>query len=143
MNEIDDQNADLACGGGTPEDRRNNARVVLGAVIWAICLLAASYLIRHEVLPDGAIEWLVALVPTIAGIVVLILYSRYLRETDELQREIQLKALALGFGAGWIALAGYPLLERLGAPVIDAGVYVLVMAVFFTIGNVLGWRRYR
>jgi hypothetical protein len=49
----------------------------------------------------------------------------------------------LGFGVGWVAMSGYPILERLGAPAIDASIYVVVMAVSYSIGNVIGWRRYR
>jgi len=68
---------------------------------------------------------------------------RHLRKADELQRAIQLHALALGFGASWLALCGYPLLERLGAPALVPGDYVVVMAVFFSLRILLGRRRYR
>ena len=73
----------------------------------------------------------------------LLALGRFLREADELQRTIQLQALALGFGAGFFALPGYRIFERLGAPAADIADFTMVMAFFYVIGAFLGWRRYR
>ncbi len=130
------------CGGATPRDRRNMTRLLLTLFAWAVLFVGVSQAIKRELLPVGPISWALAAVPTVAGIFVLFAYGRFIREADELQRLIQLRALALGFGAGWIAICGYPLFEKLGAPVLDVGDYTLVMAVFYSLGSVLGWRRY-
>ena len=62
---------------------------------------------------------------------------------DELQRVIHLEALALGFGGGAIAVCGYRLFERLGAPSADISDAALALAIFYSIGLVRGSWRYR
>jgi hypothetical protein len=131
------------CADTTPRDRRNSLRVVATLVVWAAVFVAVTYALRKELLPSGPVSWIVAALPSVLMVVAFLAYADYLRKADELQRRIQLHALALGFGAGWLALCGYPLFERLGAPPLDAGDYVVVMAAFFTLGMVLGQRRYR
>jgi hypothetical protein len=95
------------------------------------------------VLPVGPVSWLLAALPSVAGFFVLIAYGRFLREADELQRIIQLQALALGFGGTFFALAGYRVFERLGAPAGGFDEITLVMALFYSIAIFLGWWRYR
>jgi predicted MFS family arabinose efflux permease len=131
------------CGDTTPRDRRNTVRMLVALAVWAVVFVAATWAIRKELLPTGPISWIVAALPSALMVVALLAYADYLRKADELQRGIQLQALALGFGAGWLALCGYPLFERLGAPAIDPGDYVIVMAVCFSLGVVLGQRRYK
>lgn len=131
------------CGDTTPRDRRNQTRMLVTLAVWAVCFVGASYSIKHELLTDGILAWLVAAAPTVVGLFVLLAYARFLREADELQRLIQLQALALGFGAGWLAISGYPIFERLGAPAADPGDFIFVMAIFYSLGSVAGVWRYR
>jgi len=143
MDEITKQPFSVGCDNATPRDRRNLTNLLWASVGWAVCLVSASFAIRRELLPEGPMAWLAAALPTVIGVFVVVLYGRYLREADELQRIIQLKALALGFGATWVAISGYPLFERLGAPPVDTGTYVVVMVVFHAIGNLHGWSQHR
>lgn len=131
------------CGGTTPRDRRNQLRVLWTMAVWAVCFVAGSLLIEREVLPVGAGRWTVAALPCLAAVLVLVAYPRFLREADELQRLVQLEALALGFGGAFFAFMGYPLFERLGAPTLDVGDLGVVMAILYSLGGLLGWRRYR
>jgi hypothetical protein len=133
----------VRCAGTTPRDRRNSLRVLAALVVWGVVFVAVTWAIRKELLPAGPVSWIVAALPSVLMLAAFLAYAGYLRKADELQRAIQLQALALGFGAGWLALCGYPLFERLGAPAIDAGDYVVVMSVFFSLGVVLGQRRYK
>ena len=45
----------------------------------------------------------------------VVAYRRYLGETDELRRKIEVDALALAFGVGLVGAFSYVLLERAGA----------------------------
>jgi hypothetical protein len=118
-------------------------RVLLALAAWAALFVAASQLIKRDLLPAGAIPWVVAALPTVAGAFVILAYARFLREADELQRTVQLRALALGFGGGWFVMTGYRIFERLGAPPADGADFTLALAVCYSIGILLGWRRYR
>ena len=143
MKETLDEALPVGCADTTPRDRRNQLRFLAAITLWAVSFLAVTYAVKHELVTPGPLGWLVAAVPSAVAVVVMIVYGRYLSQADELQRMIQLKALGLGFGAGWVAICGYPLFERLGAPAADAGDYFLVMTVFFALGNLIGWKRYR
>lgn len=127
----------------TPRDWKNQKRILWTVGTWAVCFLGATFAIKKGLLPAGPLSWAAALLPTVVAVFVLMAYTRFIRETDELQRHVQLQALGLGFAAGWVAITGYPLLERLGAPAIDVGDYVVVMAVSYALGTVIAWRRYQ
>lgn len=131
------------CVGLTPTDRRNQLRVLWACLLWAVLFVAVSLLLKRDLLPEGPVSWTAAALPTLASLFLMVVYGRFLREADELQKLIQMRSLALGFGAAWVALCGYPLFERLGAPVADAGDYFLVMVVFFSVGTIVNAIRYR
>ena len=143
MNETTQEPFWRRCGDTTPLDRRNLLRVLLALGVWAVCFVGASQLIKRDLLPDGPIAWAVAALTPIASVFVLLAYARFLRQADELQRIIQLQALALGFGGTFFAVAAYSLFERLGAPVADLGDSGLVLAIFYSIGSIGGVWRYR
>lgn len=131
------------CRDTTQRDLRNSLRILAALLAWAVCFVGGSQLIKRGLLPAGVVSWAVAALATVAGIVVLVAYARYLREADELHRMIQLQALALGFGGTFVAIAGYRVFERAGAPAIDVADYTLVMVILYSIGLVVGWWRYR
>ncbi|MGH7570668.1 MAG: hypothetical protein ACREMK_02355 [Gemmatimonadota bacterium] len=132
-----------ACKDSTPRDSRNRLRVLWVSLIWAVSFVAGAQLIKRDLLPAGPVSWVVAALPSAIAVLVLIAYARFLREADELQRMIQLKALALGFGGGFFAIAGLSLFERLGVHWLDMGDSLVVMPVLYSIGVVLGQWRYR
>ena len=143
MNAATESSAPIACADTTPRDRRNQYRFLGAIFVWAVIFVAASFVLKRELLAPGPAAWLLAALPIAIGVAVVLAFARYLSQADELQRVIQLQALALGFGAGWVAMSGYPLLVELGAPAFDPGDYTLVMIVFYVIGYLHGLRRYR
>ncbi len=143
MGEIKKEPLWARCGDTTPRDRRNLRTMLLTTAAWAVCYTGVSQLIKRELLPAGPIPWILAVLPIIAGFFVLITFARYLREADELQRIIQLRALAVGFGGTFFAVAAYRVFERLGAPAAGLDDVTLVMAGFYSIAVVLGSRLYR
>lgn len=132
------------CGSDTtPRDRRNLYRFAALLAAWTAAFVGGMALIERDVVPDGPIAWGLAALNLALAVAALLAYVRYLREADELQRRIHLEALALGFGGGWLAVAGYRLFELLGSPYVDRGSVIFVMAILYTLGIVLGQRRYR
>lgn len=131
------------CGDTTPRDRRNLRRLAWLAAAWAVSFVGGTQLLEHGLAPPAPLSWGLALLPTVLALFALLAFVRYLREADELQRTLHLQALALGFGGGWLAVAGYRLFELLGAPLLDRGDVLLVMAVLYSVSVLLLRRRYR
>lgn len=131
------------CAGATPRDRRNLWRVTGTFAVWGLAFSTVSQLVKRGVLTGGPLAWLAAALPVALGIVVLVTYARFLRETDELQRLIMLEALALAFGGTFFAICGYQVFERLGAPEAEMVHAVVVMGLLYALGSVLGAWRYR
>ncbi len=117
-------------------------RILWAAAAWAICLLSASQLIKHELVTNAVISWLIASLPVVTGTIIIFTYRRYIHQADELQRMIHLRALAMGFAAGWLAISCYPLFERIGAPEIEPSTFGAAMAVTYALGVLLGGRRF-
>jgi hypothetical protein len=112
-------------------------------VAWTVAFMGGMAVIEREVVTGGPIGWGLAALNLGLAAAALLAYVHFLREADELQLRIHLQAMALGFGGGWLSVAGYRLFELLGAPYVDRGAVILVMAVLYTVGLMLGQRRYR
>ena len=143
MSEIEDQSLWKRCAGSSPRDRANQRRILWTTLAWAVSFVGVSWAIKNELLSAGPLAWALAAVPAVLGFVVVFAYARFLRDADELQRLIQLNALALGFGGGLFTFYAYRVFERLGAPAVGLEDATLVMIVLYVVGVVLGGRRYR
>ncbi|HEX6322404.1 MAG TPA: hypothetical protein VFZ36_01660 [Vicinamibacterales bacterium] len=136
-------NSLLECGNATGRERAMNRRLAAAALAWGMCFTGARYLLRHELVPGGAVSWLIAALPAVAGALLLAAYTRYLRDVDELQRAIQLQALAIGFGGGFLAICAYVTFEALGAPAADSFTLLAVMPVLYAAAMLAAAGRYR
>jgi hypothetical protein len=125
----------------TPRDRANMRRFNIALAIWALVFLGSTALLRFGAV-EGAAAWLVALAPATMAVIAIRHYVRFLRAADELLRLVQLEGLALGFGAGFVFMTSWRLFERAGAPHLDISDGLLVMIVFWTLGQFLAARRY-
>lgn len=143
MNKAREEPLWARCGDTTPRDRRNLRRMLVATAVWAISFSGVSLMIKKGLLTAGPVPWLLAVLPIIAGFFVLVTFARYLREADELQRMIQLRALAVGFGGTLLTVVGYRVFERLGAPAAGLDDVTLVMAGIYSIAAVVGSRLYR
>ena len=116
--------------------------VAAASLGWALCFVGAA-----KALDDGAMTgigaWLIATAPTVAGAGLLIVYVRYLRSIDELQRAIHLEAMAIGFGGGFLAICAYVTFEPLGAPAANPLDLLSAMPVLYAVALIAGTARYR
>lgn len=126
----------------SPTDARNSRRFGAWSLAWALTFVAAIVAFERGVRPGSAAAWLLVLVPTIVGGLTVRAFLHFLRDADELQRRIQLEALALGFGAGVMFMMSYRLLERAGWPKLDINDAFLVMMLSWVFGQIRGARRY-
>ncbi|MEM1202247.1 MAG: hypothetical protein AAGN66_03355 [Acidobacteriota bacterium] len=142
MTDTNDSPGWAACG-GPRKDHRNMMRLLAALATWAVCFVGSSQLLKRGLIEPSPLGWLVGLTPSVAALVALFAFARYVREADELQRLIQLQAMAVSLGGTFFAIAGYQVLEKLGAPALDANDYTLVMSGLYTLGILVGWRKYR
>jgi fluoride ion exporter CrcB/FEX len=123
-------------------DRRNQRRVTLWSLVWAFCFIALSLGIMKKWLPFGLT--LAGVIGTaLLGIATILAQRRFLQETDELRRKIEVEALALAFGVGVIGGITDWLLEvsRIVPP--SSFIYVVCMMMLtYSAGVLIGRRRY-
>lgn len=130
------------CTQMTAADRRNSWRAIGWLFVWMVSFLSVAFAIRTEALPAGLWTYLAIAGSTVLGVVTVLAYVRFVRQADELQRKIQLEALALGFAGGFVAQFAFSLIERAGIMEVDIGDPFLVMCICFAVGLFLGARRY-
>ena len=66
--------------------KRYNRRVIILSLIYAVFLIAAVYLFKHQLL-SGPIAWVAAVLPALPIVAILFTVGRYLtEETDEYLR---------------------------------------------------------
>ena len=132
----------IHCGTSSQRDRRNQWRVTLWALVWALSFTAVTLVIKKQWLPLGAT--VAGVIGTaLFGIATILAYRRFLRETDELRRKIEVEALAPAFGIGLVGGMTYWLLALRGAVPATDFVYVfLLMIIAHPVGVLIGLRRY-
>ena len=135
-------NSPLGPCSGTQRDRRNQLRVTLWALVWGISFVAVAQGIRREWLPlAAALAGVIG--SALLGIATVLAHRRYLRETDELRRKIEVEALALAFGVGLVGGLTYWLLVVSGTMPATGFSYVfVVMFIAHPVGVLIGRRRY-
>ena len=126
----------------SPRDRRNQWRITLWSLVWALSFVAVTLGIKKEWLSFGAALAGVA-GTALLGIATLLAYRRFLREADELQRKIEVEALALAFGVGLVGGLTYWLLAvQGGVPAMDFIYVFFVMIITYPVGVLVGRRKY-
>ena len=131
------------CLGLGPDDVRNQLQFAGATLAWALIFVGCTFLLKREIMPAGPARWLIAAVPTLAGLGLFVVFSRFLKKADEFQRLIQLQGLGLAFGGTFLAITGYPLFVRLGAPEMALSEVGTLMLVLYAAGTVFGAWRYR
>jgi len=107
---------------------------------YAAVLVLAILMLRK--IPDSLWQIPIALAPAVPGIFAALAISREIGQRDELQRQIQLEALAFAFAATAIVALSIGLLENAGIEQINGTFYVPIMIGLWVIGLVIASRRY-
>jgi len=115
---------------------------VIWSFVWALSFVAVTLGIKKGGWSSGAN--LAAVIGTaVLGLATVLVYRRFLLETDELRRKIEVEALAVAFGVGVFGGLSYWLLVVSGAASVTGFAYVFsAMILIHSVGVLLGIRRY-
>ena len=119
--------------------RRYAARFVAAMIAYAIALPVTLVLLPR--LGESNWRYVLVLVPVVPFAVLGWAVWRYLVEADELQRRMQLEALALAFAAGSVITFAYGMLQIAGAPAVSWQLVWPVYAGCWLLGIL--WARWR
>ncbi|NNF67148.1 MAG: hypothetical protein HKM98_06535 [Gammaproteobacteria bacterium] len=124
-------------------DHRNQLRFTAWVFFWGVSFVVATKLLKSDTVIATPLTWLIILIPTVLGLAALLSYLKFLRNTDEMLRKIQMEGLAIGFAVGVLGSWSYSLLETVGAPKISAVDLSAVMMITWALGQLYGTWRYR
>ena len=129
----------------TAQTKKNTLRLFFWAGAWVLATAGAAFGPRFL--------WDFNTLPTVLGVLVHIgigfgmirLFRQYLLRLDELQRKIQLDAMALSLGVGIVVGVSYELLEDIKLITFEPEIshLILLMCLTYCIGIILGNRRYQ
>ena len=124
--------------------RRNTVRLGLWTGAWLVSMALAVF--GPIFLWESRSVSLVAIVINVAlGIGMMVANKQHLDGLDELQRKIQLDAMALALGMGLVLGLGYSAMDIANVIEFDAEISFLVMliGVIYIVGVLIGRRKYQ
>jgi len=110
-------------------------------VLYAVVLFITVRLL--EALDDSPWRILAALLPMIPIVLGLLVFLQFFGEMDELQKQIQLYALAFSFGATGLLTFSYGLLQNAGMPQVSFIAVFPMMLALWGLGYVFAAWRYQ
>ena len=135
--------AALMIRGQTEVDQRNIRVIWIWSIVGALSFAAVTIAVSRFPQLRGPFAWLLAMIPVVVGVPLVSALLRFLRETDEFMRKVQLEGIALGFGAGAVFCMGYHALEMVGAPELPMLFAVAPMCLGWAVGSFLVASRHR
>ena len=125
--------------------KKNILRLFFWGVAWVLATAGAAFGPRFL--------WDFNTLPTMLGVLIHIgigfgmirMFRQYLLRLDELQRKIQLDAMALSLGVGVVFGVSYEMLEDIKLITFEPEIshLILLMCLTYCIGCILGNRRYQ
>jgi hypothetical protein len=112
-------------------------------IAYGIVLAASVFILRNNPDPDAPWRIPVALAPIVPAMFLIMAFTDYMRGMDELQRHIQLEAIAFGFGGTATITFGYGFLQGIGFPLLNWTFVFPLMIGLWGIGVAIAGRRYR
>ena len=129
----------------TAQTKKNTLRLFFWTGAWVLATAGAAFGPRFL--------WDFNALPTVLGVLVHIgigfgmirLFRQYLLRLDELQRKIQLDAMALSLGVGLVIGVSYEMLEDIKLITFEPEIshLILLMSLTYCIGVILGNRQYQ
>ena len=123
--------------------KKNHALIMVWILIWMASFVAMDKAAENNWFGSQNMTLAGIVINILLGVGVVVTYMKFLEELDELQRKIQLTALALGMGVGLVGSVCYALLLASGQvsrP--DIGVVIMLLSGGYMAGIIVGRARY-
>ena len=121
--------------------RRYKAEMLSAALVYLAATYASVRWLHHH--PPAPWKYGIAVLPMVPMLFVLVVVLRYFRGIDELQRKIQLEALAFAFTVTVGLTLSYGFLQNAGLPQLSCIWVGAAMGLLWAVGEALARRRYR
>ena len=122
---------------------RPYTRELGGALVIYAALLVASIYLTRALHPGGLARYAIVLTPMLGIVACVWAIVRQLRRLDEMQRRIQLEALAISFAGFAFGSLAWGFAESAGAPHLPTFLIWPVMAALWVVGGFIAHRQYR
>lgn len=134
----------IMCKNLPARDLKNANRVNLWAIAWAGSLAIISFISKYEWYSATLPITMAVVINSGIGVGMILAYKRFLKELDEMERKIQLDALASSVGVTLVLFGGYSILEIAGiAPELKASSLIILLALTYMAGIIIGRVRYQ
>ncbi|OZI51870.1 hypothetical protein [Bordetella genomosp. 5] len=124
------------------KQKRYAVELCAALVLYAVLLVGAN-LIEAALDPAGGLKIAINLLPMLGALAAAWSIMRALWQMDELQRRIQLDAIAISFLGTALITFGWGFAEGAGLPQLRAFAVWPIMATLWAVGLVIAQRRYR
>ena len=125
-------------------DLKNNIRLLISGLIWLSTFAVAVFGIKNGWISPGYPSYIAIAIQVLTGLGMLWAFRRLIIEMDDLQRKIQLDALALSLGITVFSTLTYDLLEKAAiVSEVKASNIIFLISFTYIAGVIIGNLRYR
>jgi hypothetical protein len=117
------------------------SRLIISAVLFFSSLFSSFIFLQDETVGNLAVFFVIA--PTILGIFFVYTLGSAIASLDELQRRIQVEAIAIGFGITAVITIGYGLLSYINIQQVSWLYVSFVMVLSWGIGKLWTMWKYK
>ena len=129
----------------TAQTKKNTLRLFFWTVAWVLATAGVTFGSKNLWNFNTWLTIIAVLIHIGLGLGMIRVFKQYLLGLDELQRKIQLDAMALSLGIGLVLGCSYELLEDIKLIPFEPEIphLLILMSLTYVVGTVLGHRKYQ
>ena len=129
----------------TAQTKKNTKRLFFWSVVWVLATAGVSFGSKNLWDFNTWLTTIAVLIHIGLGLGMIRVFKQYLQGLDELQRKIQLDAMALSLGIGLVLGSSYEMLEDIKLIPFQPEIphLLILMSLTYVVGTVLGNRKYQ
>jgi len=129
----------------TAQTKKNTKRLFFWGVVWVLATAGLAFGPKNLWSFNTWLTIIAVLIHIGIGLGMIRAFKQYLLGLDELQRKIQLDAMALSLGVGLVLGCSYEQLEDIKLIPFQPEIphLIILMSLTYVVGTVLGHRKYQ